>query len=287
MSLAPVVVGTDLSASAGEAIRQAGAWAVRIGAPLLVVHVAPDEIFRALEVPKVVDALTSRVEALVRPSGAQFKVVIEAGSPHAALVRLSDEQRAALTVVGASGGGAMERMLFGSTAKQVLRYAHGPVLVARTSPAGPVLGATDFSDEARLAAETAAKEARLRGAPLRLVHSLFEPTSPLSLLGPMLVSAPELPEADRDALRRTAEEMLRTLIEATGATGECAVVAGPPARTISEEARRVGASLVVVATRGRTGLARMALGSVAEAIAREAPCSVLAVRRAAWGEARP
>ena len=39
----------------------------------------------------------------------------------------------------------------------------------------------------------------------------------------------------------------------------------------------VATSLIVVGTRGRTGLARLALGSVAEAVINRAPCSVLVV----------
>src|ERR1041385_4546705 len=58
---APVVVGIDLSTSGLEAVRQAAAWAARPGAPLVVAHVAPDELSRALETPKVADALRERV----------------------------------------------------------------------------------------------------------------------------------------------------------------------------------------------------------------------------------
>jgi nucleotide-binding universal stress UspA family protein len=274
----PVVVGTDLSSSATEAIRQAGAWAARSGAPLVVVHVAPDELFRALEIPTVTEALRARVDTLVQPFGASFEIAIESGSPHAALVRFSDQREAALTVVGASGAGAAERLLFGSTAQQVVRHAHCPVLVARASPTGPVVAATDFSEDATLAVAAAAGEAKRRGVSLHLVHSLYDPASTLSLLGPLLVSPPAPPEIDREDLRRTAEQILQTELEATGMSGTCAVLAGAPSRTVVEEAVRVGASLVVVATRGRTAFARMALGSVAEAIVRDAPCSVLAVR---------
>jgi nucleotide-binding universal stress UspA family protein len=279
VSTAPVIVGTDLSGSAAEAIRQAGAWAARASAPLLVVHVAPDEIFAALETPKVEAGIAKRVEATLAGLDVSAEIAIEAGSPHAALVRLSEERRARLVVVGASGAGAMRRALFGSTAEQVLRHAHSPVLVARPSPeTGPVLVATDFSEHAEAAVSAAAAEARARGVPLRLVHSLFDPSASLSMLGPILMTPPEIPEAERAQMRDAAQRTLESLLQATKVDGACEVLTGPPAWTIPEEAKSLGASLVVVATRGRTGLARLALGSVAEAIARHAPCSVLAVR---------
>lgn len=53
---------------------------------------------------------------------------------------------------------------------------------------------------------------------------------------------------------------------------------GSPKRSIVATAESLKVDLVVVATHGRTGLARMALGSVAEAVVRSAPCSVLVVR---------
>jgi nucleotide-binding universal stress UspA family protein len=273
-------VGTDLSHSATEAIRQAASWAARNSAPLIVVHVAPDDVFRALETPRVTSALRERVEAIIGSAAPAFEIVIAAGSPHGALVHLADERGAALVAVGASGAGTVGRVLFGSTAEQVVRYAHCPVLVARPSPKdGVVLAATDFSEEASTAVAAGAAEAKLRGVPLRLVHCLYEPSSSLSLLGPLVFSLPEMSESDRSELRDAAESTLRSLLAGTRVDGTCEVLTGPPATAIPAEATGLSAGLVVVATRGRTGLARIALGSVAEAISRNAPCSVLAVRK--------
>jgi nucleotide-binding universal stress UspA family protein len=93
------------------------------------------------------------------------------------------------------------------------------------------------------------------------------------------MSAPEMPEAERSELREAAQTTLRTLLEAAGAEGDVAVLLGPPAEALVDHATKIGASLVVVATHGRTGLSRITLGSVAEGVAKHAPCSVLAVRR--------
>ena len=53
---------------------------------------------------------------------------------------------------------------------------------------------------------------------------------------------------------------------------------GPAAPAILRAATELPAQLLVVGTHGRTALSRIALGSVAEAIVRAAPCSVLVVR---------
>jgi nucleotide-binding universal stress UspA family protein/CBS domain-containing protein len=53
---------------------------------------------------------------------------------------------------------------------------------------------------------------------------------------------------------------------------------GDPAKIVCETARDLGADLIVMASHGRSGLARLFVGSVATRVLREAPCPVLALR---------
>jgi nucleotide-binding universal stress UspA family protein len=53
---------------------------------------------------------------------------------------------------------------------------------------------------------------------------------------------------------------------------------GRAAQGIADAAIDVGADLIVIGTHGRTGIAHMLLGSVAEQVVRTAPCSVLTIR---------
>jgi nucleotide-binding universal stress UspA family protein len=55
-------------------------------------------------------------------------------------------------------------------------------------------------------------------------------------------------------------------------------VEGNPADVILEEARKVGAGLVVVGTGGKNAVERFVLGSVSDKVAHRAPCDVLVVR---------
>jgi nucleotide-binding universal stress UspA family protein len=61
--------------------------------------------------------------------------------------------------------------------------------------------------------------------------------------------------------------------------GEILVTTGSAGTALIDVAKERKADLVVVGTIGRTGLRRALLGSVAETVARGAPCSVLVVRR--------
>lgn len=64
---------------------------------------------------------------------------------------------------------------------------------------------------------------------------------------------------------------------------------GDPATEIARFAADAGIDVIVIGTRGRTGVDRLVLGSVAERVMREAPCSVLVVKlpKGAGGAERP
>lgn len=93
---------------------------------------------------------------------------------------------------------------------------------------------------------------------------------------------PTTPADQQTASERAA---LQAQIEADiGALGLEASVSVPVARLynlgddISQHARQVGATVVVIGTHGRKGLARLVLGSVAESVVRRAHCDVHVVR---------
>jgi nucleotide-binding universal stress UspA family protein len=58
--------------------------------------------------------------------------VLRAGKPYREILRVADEQRADLLVVGVHGRGAIDRMFFGSTTQHLVRQAACPVLTIRT-----------------------------------------------------------------------------------------------------------------------------------------------------------
>ena len=72
--------------------------------------------------------------------------------------------------------------------------------------------------------------------------------------------------------------MLVELQEA-GVSAEYVSARGSPERIVVDTARDKEADLIVMGTHGRTGLAHIALGSVAERVVRDAHCPVLTVRR--------
>jgi nucleotide-binding universal stress UspA family protein len=291
-----VLVATDLSESADEAIRRGHAFAQEAGGKLIVCHVVHEALGRNPLFPQRVTeetdalieaerragaAVEERVVSLTGRAPGDFEVRIESGSADAEVLRVAESVNATLVVTGSRGLTGIQRLLLGNVAERIVRYAHCPVLIARTYPAANrILCATDLSEPSTPAVELSAEIAKRRGAHLIVMHDLdifpapsFGFTVPFG--GLPVIPPPELVEQARSA----ADTVLSAMVERFGAKdAERRITVGDAAAAVLRTADEVGADLVVVATHGRSGIKRMALGSVAEKVVRGAHCSVLVAR---------
>ena len=143
---------------------------------------------------------------------------------------------------------------------------------------GPVVVSTDFSEVGDAAIPHAFRAAQERGASVTLIHVLDARPTPNPLYAHYYpIPTPDqiqkaVAEADA-ALRARVPEAYRGSVPF-----ESVVTEGAPAQQIAELAEERGASLIVIASHGRSGLLRLALGSIAERVIREASCPVLVVR---------
>ena len=157
-----------------------------------------------------------------------------------------------------------------------------------------ILAPTDFSVTARSALDVAVREAELHLASLMLVHVLQHPPhtevtyvrgNPEDRRG-LATEFGALPtpgNVEETILRRDyveeAQTQLRDLIpQSFSGYSTIEVTTGDPAEAIVQAARDHGIDLIVMSTHGRTGLAHLAMGSVAEKVVRLAPCPVLVTR---------
>jgi nucleotide-binding universal stress UspA family protein len=138
--------------------------------------------------------------------------------------------------------------------------------------------AVDCSEPSLAALDQAAEVARQHRAELVIVH-VYEP--PPDAAENFLAPLPDSVEA-----RKREEEVLLAAWRAdaerlTGFPVATAILIGSPAAELVRFARDREIDLLVVATNGRRGLAHLVMGSVAERVVREAPCSILVARAAA------
>ena len=147
----------------------------------------------------------------------------------------------------------------------------------RTGEYRRILCPTDFSSVADVGVERAAGLAARDRAALVLLHVY----PPVAVYAPPEVTGVALIRSD-EAWRAAAQRELcraRDRLRQNGVATHALLVDGYPPDQIARVARRLRCDLIVLATRGRTGLLRLLLGSsVAERVIRRAPCPVLAYR---------
>jgi len=138
-------------------------------------------------------------------------------------------------------------------------------------PYKTILCPVDFDKNSLTALERAIELANHFKSSLTLVHVL-----------PLVVALGEIPppralyEDQEKAARAKLEDIAKQRLG--GLKSELHLYTGDVITSILEALIKYQPDLVVVATHGRTGIARLFLGSVAEAIVRKASCPVLTVR---------
>ena len=172
-----------------------------------------------------------------------------------ALLAAISNLQADLVCVGSHGGSRAAGILFGSVASAMSHHAPCSVLIAREPPAsefpGTILHANDGSPESLRAARVAGELAARHDATVVTVN------------------------VSEEGAKDVAEQAV-VIIERSGREPRIVAEHGSPHRRLVEVADEVRAGLVVMGSRGQTGVA--ALGSVSERVSHRAPCSVLIVR---------
>lgn len=133
-----------------------------------------------------------------------------------------------------------------------------------------ILLAVDMSDHARKAVPAAAELARAGGGSVHVLHvrELHYPVPP-TVVG-------DSPEEAQQLVDGVVENLKQAGVEADGVVRTS--TGGSPAAAILEQAREVGAGLVVVGSRGLSNLGGLLLGSVAHKVIQLSTCPVLVVR---------
>jgi nucleotide-binding universal stress UspA family protein len=136
---------------------------------------------------------------------------------------------------------------------------------------GAILHPTDFSELSDYAFGLACALARAPGARVVVLHVGQPP-----VVAHRDVRTP--PPQAGDYRQALADQLRRIRAPAADVAVEHRLEEGEPAEVIPQVAREIGADLILLGTHGRTGLERLLLGSVAEEVARKAPCPVVSVR---------
>jgi nucleotide-binding universal stress UspA family protein len=303
MELRRILVPTDFSEAADRAFEQALALAKSGASEILVLHRLPSPVPMVVpplqlgggdfqEMGRLLDEYTKelRDEAARKlaayqkraPSGVELKSAVEDRfEPYDAILQKAKEWKTDLIVMGTHGRRGLDKLLMGSVASAVLHRSEQDVMLVRADSelfasgaaapdAGPILVPVDFSDHSQRALGLARLLAGRHGATVQLVHVVELLHTPFQAGG--LSSRFE----ESPALQSKYEEALREMLGST--EGGVTVAEGTVTGEILWWREKLNARLVVMGSRGLSGLKHLILGSVAEKVARFCEVPVLVVK---------
>jgi universal stress protein E len=278
-----LLTATDFSNRSENAVRRAVLLSRDFSARLQLMHVVdadqPDEIVEQ-ECRQALKLLQYEARSLAEAAGREPDTAVRTGSPFEEIIRTATQYQAELVVMGSYRRKILQDIFVGTTIERVMRIGKHPVLMVNQDPAGPyrrVMVAVDMSDPSANALRTAKGLGLLDGVSFSILHAFDSVTS-----GMMVYAKAERERVDEYAAREAAEarRKLTAFVAGLGLEGvshDIRVEEGPAFDAIRTAVDRDRPDLLVIGTRGLTGVKRVLLGSVADAVLRTLECDILAV----------
>ena len=183
-----------------------------------------------------------------------------------------------LIVLGNRGHGAIESAVLGSTCLEVVDGSHRPVLIARRDRMDRILVGEDGSKCAAAGVELLRRWSVFHGGSVRVLSvgdddARWNPW----LRGAARQESDSAAAVQAHAAREALAQATASTLRGAGMQAEALVQDGSPAHRLIEAAADWDADLIVVGSRGHSGLEQLLVGSVARAVLYHASCSVLIV----------
>jgi universal stress protein E len=275
--LEDILVGVDWLDPCQAAVSRAVNLPLAIDARVTLFHVIHRELglspllqsLAEQDAPRLLEEAAERARQLASDLGASVRVETAFcnGLPFIEVVREARARSADLIVVGRHSKRSLSEALIGTTAERVFRKTGTAVLIVGepTGPTRPILPyrralvAVDMSETCRRAVALGLRVLDASVETVDIVHAV---------------------EAVEHVV--AAKEAVTAMLAATSSAKRwnLAVEVGDPRKVILDVASHRGCELVVLGTHGRTALAQMLVGSVAEAVVRNARCDVLVAHQA-------
>ncbi len=206
-------------------------------------------------------------------SGLDVDLKVEVGDPREKILEIEEKEGIDLVIMGSHSKTLIEKVLVGSTAQKVVRYGTKPVLVVKGKDpnlSGKVLIAYDLSEVSLKALKFGLKLLKPFLPQVYLLH--VDQKIELSMVE-------DLRERLEEDLKKERERHLKEVlsqIQEEGFKGELLLEKGvSPAQVIVDKAKETGADLIVMGSRGLSGLKRVLLGSTSSEVIDRSPIPIL------------
>jgi nucleotide-binding universal stress UspA family protein len=296
-----ILVPTDFSPNAEEALRFAVPLARQLGGKITLLHSIDWQVNPQMRsAAGIIDTMNrvaqdvaeDRLEKLARtkvPQELLEKTIVDFAPAQVGIPEAARELKTDLIVISTRGHTGLQRILLGSTAARVVRYASCPVLTVRPAAGAKSRGAKAailgpiikrilvpivFSEGCDSSIRFATTLARIMQAQLTLLHVV----APLPLNASRYIS--EVQQYDAE-VKLDAKQRLKSLAATLppDIQSEVLLRQNTPHLGIIRGARERRCDLITLPTRDLTSLKDFVLGSTAEKVIRHAPCPVLTFNR--------
>jgi len=278
----PVLLMTDLSARCDRALDRASSLAKSSGVKLIVLHVMDAHWltrlaradWQAQQAHHVQQARARLRDDLIDDS-LDIEILVETGNTLEVIEQVAVNHHCSLIVSGTARDETLGRMVLGNTVQRLARRINVPLLVVRQRAHHSydrVVVASDFSKGAARAL-TSAHEIFSQAA-ITVYHAFDE------VAGIYELDQPSVQEEIK-ARHQLADAFVQESLSSAPASLSVLVEQGQVTDRLPAMVEQESIRLVAVGTQGASGVMRMAMGSVAEALLERLPCDVLLVPQAA------
>ena len=291
-----ILVPVDFSAPSEKAFKYGLSLAQQFHARLTVAHVAPSLAsfdYRigsgGIDLEKLaLDSAQHHLEQFISAESSkrvEIRTMLKIGDVRGELLRIIDDEKIDMVVMGSHGRRNLEKFFLGSTTEHLLRKVPVPVLtvshpepqsaVQEPAPFRRIVYATDISENAEIGLSYTAELARAFNARLTLLHTVDLAGSNYWAFG-----APGVPAFDYAALKDEALQRLQQILKSeqtSGIEAEAIVLEGAAHSTIADFVKESNADLLVLNLQSKGILERVMLGATAERVIRSSHVPVLAI----------
>lgn len=279
-----ILVAFDGSESSKNALKQAIALSERENSWIKVLAVVPDyegdlelvgvsNLKETLKGPT--DKLVAEAKAVADSLSADILTDVEQGEAYEKIIDVAEDENCDLIVMGRRGLRRMERMLMGSVTARVISHSDNNVLVVPRNAVvdwDNICVATDGSQYSDVALERAIEYARDLGGRLTIA-------AVVDMHPEYYADATDIVDKMGIKASETLEKAAATA-EKAGVEVKTELLRGDPAQELATLAKNEDCGIIFVGTRGRSGVKKLLLGSVAEKIIGLSHCPVFVAKPA-------
>jgi len=278
-----ILVATDFSTRSDRAIRRATILAKTLGTSVSLVHVIdddrPERLFEA-ERNKAQSLLDELVESLKQIDHVKSDAQVLLGEVSTAIAKANEDLQPEFLVIGPHRHQGFRDIFSGTTAERTIRVSKRPVLMACGMPTRPyrhVLVALDLSAYSADALHAIKNIGLDQDAVISFVHVFDVP--PATMMWRAGVGKGEIEDYIKEEGKIASKELVAFLQKHQMEYAEKILRPNQSsaAIVICDVAKEINADLLVVGSRGRAGIKKLFLGSVAEQVLRDADRDVLVV----------